>query len=352
MTKLRLGVIGAGSMAAVSHLPTIERRRSEVEFLIVNRRDPRRLAVAKDRFGFRKASTDWHDVIAERPDLVIVSSPAAFHFEQARAALEAGAHVLCEKPFTVSPRDAWDLVRLAEKVERSLVVAFGWNYRPLIRRAKGLFESDGIGDIELLTIQMVSPIRPLLLGSGPYPGASSELVPRSETWIDPSISGGGYGQAQLSHALGVALWMTGLRGTQAFAFMQAPLGAAIELHAALTVRYDGGAVGTVSGGASHAEGDGLQLAIRAIGSRGEILIDPRGGIARRFRGPDDDVRLAVGPGDGEYDCLGPVDALVDLALGRNVENCSRGELGARTVEILDAAYRSSQVGAPVSIDQP
>jgi hypothetical protein len=57
------------------------------------------------------------------------------------------------------------------------------------------------------------------------------------------------------------------------------------------------------------------------------------------------VRLDLEPDAGVYDCVGPIDALVDLALGRDVENRSPIELGARTVEILDAAYRSARSGA-------
>jgi hypothetical protein len=64
----------------------------------------------------------------------------------------------------------------------------------------------------------------------------------------------------------------------------------------------------------------------------------------RYRGPADDVRLDIPADDGRYDCVGPIDTLVDLALGRDVENCSPIEVGARTVEILDATYRSARSG--------
>jgi hypothetical protein len=57
----------------------------------------------------------------------------------------------------------------------------------------------------------------------------------------------------------------------------------------------------------------------------------------------------VQPGDGVYDCDGPPHALVDLALGKDVPNLSPGELGARTVEILDAAYRSARSGRLESV---
>jgi hypothetical protein len=68
-----------------------------------------------------------------------------------------------------------------------------------------------------------------------------------------------------------------------------------------------------------------------------------------YRPDGEDSRLDVHPGDALYNCDGPPNALVDLALGHPVENCSPGELGARTVEVLDGIYRSALAGAPVSI---
>ncbi|MEJ7748933.1 MAG: Gfo/Idh/MocA family oxidoreductase [Candidatus Limnocylindrales bacterium] len=103
--RLRLGVIGAGAWAIAAHLPAFA-RRPDVEPLIVSRRDPELLERVRGDFGFAHASTDWREVIAARPDIVAITGPVAFHAEQVKAALEAGAHVLCEKPFTVSPADA------------------------------------------------------------------------------------------------------------------------------------------------------------------------------------------------------------------------------------------------------
>jgi hypothetical protein len=132
-----------------------------------------------------------------------------------------------------------------------------------------------------------------------------------------------------------------------FAFMSAPLNAPVELHDAIALRYDNGAIGTLSGGSSHegANNNKHLLEVRIIGSEGQLHIDVEREIVWRYRGPDDDVRLEVKPGDGTYNCVGPIDTLVDLALGREVRNCSPIELGARTVEILDAAYRSARSGA-------
>ncbi len=77
---------------------------------------------------------------------------------------------------------------------------------------------------------MASTTRELLANVGTYPFSAPEAAPRPETWVDPQLSGGGYGQAQLSHALGIALWITGLRAADVFALMSAPMDAPVELH--------------------------------------------------------------------------------------------------------------------------
>ena len=95
--RLRLGVIGAGSWAVASHLPNLAHRRDDVEFVAVSRIGEDQLQAVKERFGFAIASEDYHDVVDADIDICVVSSPAAVHYEHAKAALEAGASVLVEK---------------------------------------------------------------------------------------------------------------------------------------------------------------------------------------------------------------------------------------------------------------
>ena len=347
MAKLRLGVIGAGSWTVSSHLPNLLRRRAEVDFWVVNRRNPERLKRIQETFGFARSTTDYRDVLDAGCDIVLVASPAANHYEHARAALEAGAHVLCEKPFTIDPAHAWELADVARTVGRELMIAYGWNYRPMVIEAHRMMQDDGgVGDIEQLTIHMDSVTRDLLAERGAYPDADPETVPEPESWTAPEISGGGYGQAQLTHALGIALWLTSLRGAEAFAFMSSPLDAKVELHDAVALRFTSGAVGTLGGGSGHtgAAGNRHVVEVRIIGSAGQFHLDLRENILWRYRGPDDDVRVPLESDAGVYDCIGPVEALVDAGLGKPIANNSPAELGARTVEILDAAYRSARSG--------
>jgi predicted dehydrogenase len=345
MAKLRLGVIGAGSWAVASHLPNFAKRRDEVEFVGVSRKGPEMLDKIKNDWGFQVASEDYRDVVDAGMDICLVASPHGLHYEHAKAALEAGAHVLCEKPFTVEPVHAWELVRIADERNLHLVVSFGWNYFPWMREAKRLMDEHGIGEIEECSMTMSSVTRDLLANLAAYPQAAPDAIPDQSTWTDPR-NGGGYGQAQLTHALGAALWLTGLRGESVFALMKAVLDAPVEHYDACALRYTNGAIGTMAGAAAHtdAHDNRHQLAVRALGSEGEFQID----IGRDwlwFQRADGFASTPeLEPGALFYDCDAPPNALVDLALGKDVQNCSPGELGARSVEILDAAYRSARSG--------
>jgi hypothetical protein len=132
--------------------------------------------------------------------------------------------------------------------------------------------------------------------------------------------------------------------------MSAPGDTPVELHDAVSLRFEGGAIGTLTGGSTHilpgtTEGE---LDVHVIGSDGQFTLEIAKGIVSLWR-PDLQRTINAGPEAGVYECTGPPNALVDLALGQDVANCAPGELGARTVEILAAAYRSAGTGALADI---
>lgn len=349
MPRLRLAVIGAGSWAVAAHLPVLA-ARPEVEFVGVCRQGGAVLDRIKSKFAFSVASEDYRDVLALEPDIVVVASPSAYHYEHVKAALLGGAHVLCEKPMTVDSAQAWDLVETANRVDRELLLSFGWDYMPIVRRAADAVATTGIGALEHMTIHMSSATRELLSNTGAYPDASPEYVPDSETWTNATVSGGGYGQAQLSHALGLALKLVPDRVESVFALTSAPLGAPVELHDAATLRFSGGGIGVLSGGSQHAGAwdNKHQLEVRAIGSEGQFIVDVHRELVWVFRPDGTDLKLDLEPGTGAYEPDGPANALVDVALGVPGANCAPGELGARTVEALELLYRSAATGIPAS----
>lgn len=346
MKKIRVGVIGAGSWTVASHLPNLA-RHDDVEFVAVARRGADMLSKIQREWNFPVASEDYRDVLAEGVDVCIVASPSGLHYEHASAALRAGAHVMCEKPFTIDPQQAWEIDTLSKDCGREVVVAFGWNYRPMVQQAKKLMDEVGIGALEHMTVHMSSVTRELLSNTGAYPDAAPETIPEPGTWTDRSMSGGGYGQAQLSHALGLALWLTGARAQSAFALMTAPIPAPVELHDAVTYRFDNGAIGVMAGTSAHLNGWGNRhsLEVRGVGSEGQFLIDVEREAFWLFS-KGQDHKLTIPEGDGLYDCVGPIDAILAAARGVGFVNQSPAELGARTVEALDLAYRSADSGMP------
>lgn len=353
MSRLRLCVLGAGSWVVKCHLPNLARRRDSVEFVGVCRTGAEELEYLRDDWGFEVASEDYTDVLALSPDIVVVGSPAALHYEHSLAALEAGAHVLVEKPFTIRAADARELVATAKRLDRHLLVSFGYNYRPIVVETRAHLERiGGLGTIEFASVEMSSISRELLAGTGAYPLADPVLRPEARTWADPSLSGGGYGQAQLTHALGAMLWLTSLRGHEAIALTSKTMGAAVEHYMCGVVRYAGGAVGTVSGSSAHAAAPGRDyLCITVVGSEGDLRMEFHNDMVRTYRTGRGSELLDLPPQAGHYNCDGPPNALVDTALGRTEASQSSGELGLRTVEILEALYASANQRTPVSIDE-
>src|SRR5262249_47527337 len=141
-------------------------------------------------------------------------------------------------------------------------------------------EQGAVGTVQYALCHMASPIRDLLQGkpfqvednSGQAGGVLFEPDPK--TWADPAVAGGGYGHAQLSHSTGMLCWLTGLAPTRVYALMSAP-GARVDLYDAISVRFEGGAIGTVSGaGTVPPVGLGsYQVDLRLFGSDGMLLLD-------------------------------------------------------------------------------
>lgn len=101
---------------------------------------------AAGRFGFRKASGNWRSIIEDPEiDVVDITTPNAMHAEMAIAAIEAGKHVYCEKPLTVSLEDAKALVEAAEKRGVHTMVAFNNIKTPAALLARKLLDRGDIG---------------------------------------------------------------------------------------------------------------------------------------------------------------------------------------------------------------
>jgi predicted dehydrogenase len=122
--KIRVGVIGLGIMG--EQYTRIYHAHPYAEVAAVATRNPKRLEQIGTQYGVKDRYTDYRAMLAEaRLDAVCVATPDFAHFDPMKAALEAGLHVLCEKPFTTELEEADKLLQLSQsRPKQKLQVAF------------------------------------------------------------------------------------------------------------------------------------------------------------------------------------------------------------------------------------
>jgi len=158
MKKLNIGLIGAGFMGKAhvvgySNMPKFFWPAPAVPVLdTVCDINPEIAADAKDRFGFKKSCTDWHDVVNDPTiDVISVCTPNDSHAEIAIAALQAGKHVICEKPIANTLENAKAMAEAAANAQqgRTLINMCAYQYRrvPALVMAKKLIDEGSIGKI-------------------------------------------------------------------------------------------------------------------------------------------------------------------------------------------------------------
>jgi predicted dehydrogenase len=336
--KARIAVIGAGWWACHVYIPTLL-AHGHVDLVAVNRPDREALDRVTAHFGIARGYTDHREMLqAELPDAVVVASPHPLHFAHAMAALEAGAHVMVEKPMTTNAADARTLVAKAAARGRALVVPYGWNFKPYTTRAQGLVAGGAIGRVEHVVLQMASPLEDLLAGLPMLETVDHLFRPPPSTWADPEQAGG-YGWGQLSHALGLLFRVADLVPASVFADCVRS-SAGVDYHLAATVRFADGATAAVSGTGSVPKHCGYQLDLRLFGTDGMLLLDIERERLEVRRRDQNDTIVPIAPGDGGYACTEPINRLVQICQGTNTDNEAPGRVGMRAVEVLDALYRS------------
>jgi predicted dehydrogenase len=157
MKRLNVGLIGAGFMGkahvvAYSNMPKFFWPAPAVPVLkTVCDIVPEIAADAKDRFGFEKYCTDWHDIVNDTEiDIVSICTPNNAHADIAIAALKAGKHVLCEKPIANTTESAKAMADAAEEVKKDGIISMcAYQYRrvPALVLAKKFIEEGSIGKI-------------------------------------------------------------------------------------------------------------------------------------------------------------------------------------------------------------
>jgi predicted dehydrogenase len=146
MKRASVGIIGAGFIGP-AHVEAL-RRLPQIEVVALAGSDLERARAKASRLGIERAFGDYRELLTQEAIQVVhVCTPNHLHYPITRAALEAGKHVVCEKPLAVSTREARELAELAEARGLVNAVHFNVRYYPLMRQLKVMVARGEMGRI-------------------------------------------------------------------------------------------------------------------------------------------------------------------------------------------------------------
>jgi predicted dehydrogenase len=246
MTKLRWGMIGGGEGSQIGPAHRLGAGLDGLFEFTAGALDHRpeagraygqRLGLAPDRsYG------DWQEMLAgerareDRIDLVTVATPNATHFEITRAWLEAGFHVLCEKPMTLTVEEGEEIVRIARATGRICAVNYGYSGYSLVRHMRAMVARGDLGRIRMVKAEFAH---------GHHADAGDADNPRVRWRYDPAQAGVSAQFADCGiHALHMASFVIGQQATRLSADTVSCIASReLEDDAMVNLRFDGGAVG-------------------------------------------------------------------------------------------------------------
>lgn len=145
---LKLGIIGAGAISQVAHLPVLRKLKGVQIVAICDADLPKARALA-DRFSIPDAFSDVEELLDyEQLDAVAICTPNHLHEPHVLAALSANLQVLVERPLAMTTAGVQRLLRAAEKRDRLLMVGMNHRYRTDVQIVRGFVQSGELGKLE------------------------------------------------------------------------------------------------------------------------------------------------------------------------------------------------------------
>ena len=189
--KIRIGVVGAGAIAQLAHLPVLAKMRGAELVALCDNDGPKARGLA-ERFGIPNSFTDIEDLLEETEDLhaVIVATPNHLHEPHVLSALAAKVHVMCERPLALTARGVERILTAAIRADRKVAVANNHRFRSDVQALDAFLRGGELG-------------RFLGVRSGAY-----QLRSRPEGWRHRRAEAGGGVFLEVGFALlDLALWL-------------------------------------------------------------------------------------------------------------------------------------------------
>ena len=274
-TPIRYGMVGGGQGAFIGGVHRIA-ARIDGEFRLVAgalSSDPDRAAKSGAELGLdRDRSYSSFQEMAEReaarPDgieAVAIVTPNHMHFPAAKAFLEAGIHVICDKPLTSTLEDAKTLAHIAEKSGKLFVLTHNYTGYPMVRQARAMVEEGLLGEIRVVHAEY------------PQDWLTEAVESKQAAWrTDPKKSGAGGATGDIgTHAYNLARFVSGFELDSLSADLSAFVPGRVlddNAHVLLRFRSRGGAPAArgMLWASQVAPGNENALKLRVYGSKGGL----------------------------------------------------------------------------------
>lgn len=146
MSKIKSAVVGLGYWG-----PNLARNfqaSGDFELIGLCDREIKRLERVGSGYPMAQKFTELSEMLIKaKPELVAIATPVATHYSLVKASLEAGCHVLCEKPLASTTKEAEELVEIAAKKQCNLFVDHTFTYTGAVRIIRDLYKAGGLGDL-------------------------------------------------------------------------------------------------------------------------------------------------------------------------------------------------------------
>lgn len=385
--KLKMGIVGGGQGSFIGRVHSIAACLDNRATLVAGAfsSNPERSKASAPDYDVcqDRAYASYRDMLAteakkpvgERIDFVSVTTPNHTHFEVAKAAVEAGFHVMCDKPMTFDLAQAEELAKLVDK--SNVVFALTHNYTgyPLVRQAREMILSGELGEIQAVRSSYIQ---------GWLRTRLEEQSQKQAAWrTDPSQSGvaGCFGDIA-THAYNLGRFMTGLLPAEISCHLKIfEPGRKLDDYGTAIVRYQNGGLGTVTA-SQISHGRENDLSIEIDGTKGSlswrqeepnVLVVRQNGQPHKLYTRDPNApfmnasgraacRLPSGHPEAFFEAFANIyvaayDAMVDVAQNKPVErvntlypNVHDGVEGMYFIEQCVAS--SAQNGAWVPMNHP
>jgi len=342
--KVNIAVIGAGWWCTEFHLPYLS-SLNNVNILSVCRFGKKELSLVKNKYRIKRASEDFKEALSYKElDGAIIATPHTAHFDCAKEALKNKLHIIVEKPMTTSSKLAKQLYLLSKKNRKQIIIPYGYNFTHYMDKARQFILNGKIGKIKHIDGSMSSGTLDLFGGKGLLEAKKHTFQPLKSTWSDPNKAGG-YGWGQTSHLLGAIFKLVNATPDKLFCMhLNSPT--KVDYTNAVSMNFKENITASISGCAYLPKNKEEHIEIKIHGSKGTLFLDiepNRERLTLKIEGKNIDYNMK-GEGALTYSTNPAIDALVSACRGKVIDHGSDETNGYKTVQVLDAMYRSMKSG--------